>query len=147
MKFNNNEKAILAHFSPGFGGTEIPDWIFKYLENGLGGITLFSSNCPSLDVTRELILKIRAISPNIIISLDEEGGDVTRLFVPEGSPFPTPALLGRCNDLELTESSFKELGKILKSIGVDLNLAPVADVATQSDNPIVAVRSFGNDAD
>ena len=147
MKFNNTEKAILAHFSPGFGGTEIPDWIFKYLENGLGGITLFSSNCPSLDVTRELILKIRAISPNIIISLDEEGGDVTRLFVPEGSPFPTPALLGRCNDLELTESSFKELGKILKSIGVDLNLAPVADVATQSDNPIVAVRSFGNDAE
>jgi len=147
MKFNDTEKAILAHFSPGFGGTEIPDWIFKYLENGLGGITLFSSNCPSLDVARELILKIRAISPNIIISLDEEGGDVTRLFVPEGSPFPTPALLGRCNDLELTESSFRELGKVLKSIGVDLNLAPVADVATQSDNPIVAVRSFGSDAD
>jgi len=62
MKFNDTEKAILAHFSPGFGGTEIPDWIFKYLENGLGGITLFSSNCPSLDVARELILKIRAIS-------------------------------------------------------------------------------------
>lgn len=147
MKFNDTERAILAHFSPGFGGTEIPDWIYKYLENGLGGITLFSSNCPSLDVARELILKIRTISPNIIISLDEEGGDVTRLFVPEGSPFPTPALLGRCNDLELTESSFRQLGKILKSIGVDLNLAPVADVATQIDNPIVAVRSFGNDAD
>jgi hypothetical protein len=49
MKFNDTEKAILAHFSPGFGGTEIPDWILKYLENGLGGITLFSSNCPSLD--------------------------------------------------------------------------------------------------
>ena len=147
MKFNDTERAILAHFSPGFGGTEIPDWIYKYLENGLGGITLFSSNCPSLDVARELILKIRAISPNIIISLDEEGGDVTRLFVPEGSPFPTPALLGRCNDLELTESSFRELGKVLKSVGVDLNLAPVADVATQIDNPIVAVRSFGNDPD
>jgi beta-N-acetylhexosaminidase len=147
MKFNDTQRAILAHFSPGFGGTEIPEWIYKYLENGLGGVTLFSSNCPSLEVARELVLKIKAIAPNIIISLDEEGGDVTRLFVPEGSPFPTPALLGRCNDLKLTESSFRELGRILKSIGVDLNLAPVADVATQSDNPIVAVRSFGSDAD
>jgi beta-N-acetylhexosaminidase len=147
MKFNDTQRAILAHFSPGFGGTEIPDWIYKYLENGLGGVTLFSSNCPSLEVARELILKIKAIAPNIIVSLDEEGGDVTRLFVPEGSPFPTPALLGRCNDLGLTESSFRELGKVLKSIGVDLNLAPVADVATQSNNPIVAVRSFGSDAD
>ncbi|MBM3656414.1 MAG: hypothetical protein FJW91_05625 [Actinobacteria bacterium] len=147
MKFSDTEKAILAHFSPGFGGTEIPEWIYKYLENGLGGITLFSSNCPSLDVARELILKIRAISPRIIISLDEEGGDVTRLFVPEGSPFPTPALLGRCNDLGLTENSFRELGKVLNSIGVNLNLAPVADVSTHSDSPIVGVRSFGGDAD
>ncbi len=145
MKFDELDRAILAHFSPGFGGTEIPDWLYPWLENGLGGLTLFSSNCPSIDQTALLIEKIRAISPNIVISIDEEGGDVTRLFVTEGSPFPTPALLGRCDDLKLTHDSFFELGKILKSIGIDLNLAPVADVSVMTENPIVGVRAFSDD--
>lgn len=145
MKLDEIDKAILAHFSPGFGGTEIPQWLFPWLENGLGGITLFSSNCPSLESTAQLVDEIKAIEPNIIISIDEEGGDVTRLFVPEGSPFPTPALLGRCDNSQLTQNSYFELGKILRAVGVDLNLAPVADVSIEIENPIVGVRSFSPD--
>jgi beta-N-acetylhexosaminidase len=147
MKLSSEEKAILAHFSPGFGGTQIPEWLYPWLENGLGGVTLFSSNCPSLDVTSKLIEELKNISPNLIVSIDEEGGDVTRLFVPEGSPFPTPALLGRCNDVALTENSFFELGKVLRSVGVDLNLAPVADVSVEIESPIVGVRSFSSNFD
>lgn len=145
MSFDALDRAILAHFSPGFGGTEIPEWLIPYLENGLGGVTLFSSNTPNVDQAALLVEKIRSINPDIIVSIDEEGGDVTRLFVPEGSPFPTPALLGRCDDLQLTERSFYELGKVLKSIGIDMNLAPVADVSIEIENPIVGVRSFSND--
>lgn len=136
---------VLAHFSPGFGGTVVPDWLKHWLSEGLGGVTLFSSNCPSLEETAKLIEKIRSYSPDVIISIDEEGGDVTRLFVREGSPFPTPAMLGLCNDLDLTESSYFELGKILRQIGVDLNFAPVADVSTNRENPIVGVRAFSDD--
>lgn len=145
MRLNELDRAILAHFSPGFGGTEIPQWLYPWLENGLGGLTLFSSNCPSLEIAAKLIEEIKAIAPDIIISIDEEGGDVTRLFVPEGSPFATPALLGRCNNQELTQQSYFELGKILRAVGIDLNLAPVADVSVQTENPIVGVRSFGAD--
>lgn len=145
MKFDQLDSAILAHFSPGFGGTEIPEWLIPYLENGLGGVTLFSSNTPNIDQASTLVEQIREINPEIIVSIDEEGGDVTRLFVPEGSPFPTPALLGRCDDVKLTEHSFFELGKVLKSIGVDINLAPVADVSVEVENPIVGVRSFSSD--
>ena len=112
MKFDQLDRAILAHFSPGFGGTEIPDWLMPYLENGLGGITLFSSNTPSIEVATELVEKMKSIAPDLIVSIDEEGGDVTRLYVPEGSPFPTPALLGRCNDVDLTTDSYFELGKV-----------------------------------
>ena len=136
---------VLAHFSPGFGGTKIPDWLKHWLSEGLGGITLFSSNCPSLEETSKLITQIRSYSPNVIISIDEEGGDVTRLFVREGSPYPTPAMLGLCDDLALTETSYFELGKTLHQVGIDLNFAPVADVSTNSLNPIVGVRSFSND--
>ena len=145
MIFDELDRAILSHFSPGFGGTEIPEWLIPYLENNLGGLTLFSSNTPNVDQATSLVEKIRAINSEIVISIDEEGGDVTRLFVPEGSPFPTPALLGRCDELELTERSFFELGKVLKSIGIDMNLAPVADVSIEIENPIVGVRSFSND--
>ena len=147
MKFDQLDRAILAHFSPGFGGIEIPDWLMPYLENGLGGITLFSSNTPSIEVATDLIEKMKSIAPDLIVSIDEEGGDVTRLYVPEGSPFPTPALLGRCNDVDLTTDSYFELGKVLKQIDIDLNLAPVADVSIEVENPIVGVRSFSGDFD
>ena len=48
MKFDELDRAILAHFSPGFGGTEIPSWLGPYLENGLGGITLLVLILPPL---------------------------------------------------------------------------------------------------
>ena len=146
MSVNNKviERAILSHLSPGFGGTRIPDWMKSWLEKGLGGVTLFSSNCPSIEETANLIAELRRYTPHVIISIDEEGGDVTRLFVREGSPFPTPAMLGRSDDLELTMNSYMELGKILKQVGIDLNLAPVADVSVNQLNPIVGVRSFGS---
>lgn len=142
---SNLDYAILAHFSPGFGGTVIPDWLKSWLDKGLGGVTLFSSNCPSLEETAALIAEIRRYSPKVIISIDEEGGDVTRLFVREGSPFPTPAMLGKANDLQLTNDVFFELGKILRQIGVDLNFAPVGDVPVRRENPIVGVRAFSDD--
>ena len=149
MSVNNKviERAILSHLSPGFGGTRIPDWMKSWLEKGLGGVTLFSSNCPSIEETANLIAELRRYTPHVIISIDEEGGDVTRLFVREGSPFPTPAMLGRSDDLELTMNSYMELGKILKQVGIDLNLAPVADVSVNQLNPIVGVRSFGSNFD
>ena len=65
MKFNDTERAILAHFSPGFGGTEIPDWIYRYLENGLGGITLFSSIESQFE-----ILEIDSINRDISASIN-----------------------------------------------------------------------------
>lgn len=145
MKNSELDRAILAHFSPGFGGTDIPDWLKSWLERGLGGITLFSSNCPSLEETARLVQDLRRGSEHLIISIDEEGGDVTRLFVREGSPFPTPAMLGLCNDVKLTEDTYFELGKVLKQLDIDMNLAPVADVAESKENPIVGVRSFGSD--
>ena len=145
MNTLTTDQAILGHFSPGFGGSRIPDWLKPWLENGLGGITLFSTNCPTLEKTAALIAELRSYNSKLIISIDEEGGDVTRLFVREGSPFPSPALLGRCDDLDLTYSSYRNLGTILKDLGVDMSFAPVADVVVEKENPIIGVRSFGSD--
>ena len=146
-RFDLEDQLILSTFSPGFGGTSIPEWIKPWLDNGLGSITLFGSNTPTLESTHQLIQELRSYNQNLVIAIDEEGGDVTRLFVREGSRYPTPALLGKCDDEELTYSSYRSLGTLLRELGVNLSYAPVADVVAVHNNPIVGVRSFGTTAD
>ncbi|MEI6845217.1 MAG: glycoside hydrolase family 3 N-terminal domain-containing protein [Actinomycetes bacterium] len=148
MKINTDIKRdILSTFSPSFGGTTVPDWIKPFLEEGLGSITLFASNTPTFEATGNLIRELRSYAPNLIVAIDEEGGDVTRLFVREGSPYSTPALLGRCDDEALTYHSYLNLGLELSALGVDMSFAPVADVVVARENPILGVRSFGTSAD
>jgi beta-N-acetylhexosaminidase len=146
-RFDLEDQLILSTFSPGFGGTSIPEWIKPWLDNGLGSITLFGSNTPTLESTHQLIQELRSYNEDLVIAIDEEGGDVTRLFVREGSRYPTPALLGKCDDEELTYSSYRSLGTLLRELGVNLSYAPVADVVAVHNNPIVGVRSFGTTAD
>ena len=144
IKFDTEDQLIISTFSPGFGGTSVPEWIKPWLENGLGSVTLFGSNTPNLESTLKLVAELRSFNPNLVIAIDEEGGDVTRLFAHEGSPYPSPALLGRCDDETLTFAFYHSLGKLLKELGIDLTFAPVADVVTFYDNPIVGVRAFGS---
>lgn len=144
---NELKRSILATFSPSFGGTSVPEWLKPSLDDGLGSVTLFASNTPNFESAARLIEELRSYSPNLIIAIDEEGGDVTRLFVREGSPFPTPALLGRCDDEDLTYRSYLGLGQELFKLGIDMSFAPVADVVVARENPIVAVRAFGATAD
>jgi beta-N-acetylhexosaminidase len=141
------DSAILKTFSPGFGGPSIPEWLKPWLENGLGSVTLFASNTPNFETTQNLIAELRSYNPEILIAIDEEGGDVTRLFVREGSKYPTPALLGQCDDEDLTYRSYNSMGAVLRDLGIDITYAPVADVVAVENNPIVGVRSFGMNTD
>ena len=145
--FTDIDRLILSTFSPGFGGAVVPEWIKPWLVNGLGSVTLFASNTPNFETASNLISEIRSYNPDVLIAIDEEGGDVTRLFVREGSRYPTPALLGQCDDEDLTFRSYSSMGAILKSLGVDITYAPVADVVAYENNPIVGVRSFGMSSD
>ena len=83
--FTDIDRLILSTFSPGFGGAVVPEWIKPWLENGLGSVTLFASNTPNFETASNLISEIRSYNPAVLIAIDEEGGDVTRLFVREGS--------------------------------------------------------------
>ena len=146
-RFDALDRAIISTFSPGFGGTDIPEWIKPLLDNGLGSITLFGSNTPTLESTHTLIQELRSYNPDLVIAIDEEGGDVTRLFVREGSRYPTPALLGKCDDDQLTYASYFSLGNLLRELDINLTYAPVADVVAVHNNPIVGVRSFGTNSE
>ena len=145
--FTAIDRTILSTFSPGFGGAAVPEWIKPWLENGLGSVTLFASNTPSFEAAANLIKDLRSYNPEVLIAIDEEGGDVTRLFVREGSRYSTPALLGQCDDENLTYRSYNSMGSVLRELGIDITYAPVADVVAFENNPIVGVRSFGMSTD
>ncbi|MFT4028529.1 MAG: glycoside hydrolase family 3 N-terminal domain-containing protein [Protaetiibacter sp.] len=132
---------------PGFTGTQLPSWLVARLRGGLGGVCLFAENIASPAQLRELTATIREANPLALIAIDEEGGEVSRLHAATGSPYPGNAVLGRIDDLELTASVGAAVAAELRAAGVNLNLAPDADINSDPDNPVIGVRSFGADAE
>ncbi|QEO09328.1 glycoside hydrolase family 3 N-terminal domain-containing protein [Protaetiibacter larvae] len=130
---------------PGFVGTELPPWLEARLRRGLAGVCLFAANIVSPDQLRALTAAIRAANPHALIAIDEEGGDVSRLYAATGSPFPGNAVLGRLDDASLTASVGAAVARELRAAGVNLNFAPDVDINSNPDNPVIGVRSFGTD--
>ncbi len=129
---------------PSFAGPERPEWVRPWLEEGLGGVCLFASNVRDPEQLAALTASLREDAPGLLVALDEEGGDVTRLEVVHGSSFPSALGLGVVDDVELTEAVAAAIAAELAAVGVNLNLAPVADVNTNPDNPVIGIRSFGS---
>jgi beta-N-acetylhexosaminidase len=137
---------LLETLLPGFAGTVLPSWLGA-AQGGLGGVCLFAENISSPAQLRALTDSITAANPYAIIAVDEEGGDVTRLYAEAGAPFPGNAVLGRLDDVDTTSDTAAAIGWSLRRAGCTVNFAPCVDVNSQSDNPVIGVRSFGSDAD
>jgi len=135
----------LAVLMPGFEGTTLPAWVERRLREGMGGVCLFGTNVESPEQLRTLTDAIHAANPRAIVSIDEEGGDVSRLYQHAGSPFPGKAVLGRLDDASATQAVAARVGAELRAVGVDLTLAPDVDVNSNPRNPVIGVRSFGTD--
>ncbi|MER6267448.1 glycoside hydrolase family 3 protein [Streptomyces sp. NPDC001797] len=131
---------------PGFVGTEAPDWVLREIGDGLASVVLFSRNIVTPEQVARLTGQLRAENPELIIAIDEEAGDVTRIESATGSTRPGNFALGTVDDTELTEAVAADLGRQLRTAGVSLDYAPSADVNSNPDNPIIGVRSFGVDA-
>ncbi|MEV4970222.1 glycoside hydrolase family 3 protein [Streptomyces scopuliridis] len=133
----------LAVLQPGFLGTTAPDWLLRRLGEGLSSVGLFGRNIASPEQLAALTERLRAERDDVLVAIDEEGGDVTRLEVRHGSSFPGNYALGAVDDVDLTRAVARELGRRLAECGVNLNWAPSADVNSNQDNPVIGVRSFG----
>ncbi|GAA3562523.1 glycoside hydrolase family 3 N-terminal domain-containing protein [Amycolatopsis ultiminotia] len=130
---------------PGFAGTTAPDWLRRRLSGGLGGVILFGRNVVDDEQVATLTSALRAERDDVVVGIDEEGGDVTRLDVATGSFVPGPLALGAAGDPELTTSVAAALGERLAACGVTVNLAPCADLTLAAEDPIIGVRAFGSD--
>jgi beta-N-acetylhexosaminidase len=140
-----------AVLQPGFVNDDsgrVPDWVRRALtEDGLGGVAYYGRNIAATpERTGELSAALRAENPHVLVAVDEEGGDVTRLDVATGSAFPGNYALGHVDDPELTETVARQIGRSLWRAGINLNYAPDADLNTNPDNPVIGTRSFGSDA-
>ena len=134
-----------AVLQPGFVGTTPPDWVRRWLADGLGGVVLFARNVVDHEQVAALTAVLRAERPDVLVAIDEEGGDVTRIESRRGSSRPGNLALGAIDDIDLTEAVARDLGAELAALGISLDYAPDADVNANPDNPVIGVRSFGAD--
>ncbi|MFI8948601.1 glycoside hydrolase family 3 protein [Streptomyces sp. NPDC053750] len=137
----------LTVLQPGFTGTTAPDWLLRRLGEGLASVGLFGRNIAAPEQVAALTAQLRAEREDVLVAIDEEGGDVTRLEVRTGSSFPGNLALGAVDDVGLTREVAAELGRRLAACGVNFNWAPSADVNSNPDNPVIGVRAFGAGTD
>jgi beta-N-acetylhexosaminidase len=134
-----------AVLQPGFEGIQPPDWLRRRLADGLGGVALFARNIAEPVQVATLTAALRAENPDVIVAIDEEAGDVTRLYARVGSPWPGNLALGVIDDPDLTGRVAYQLGLDLARAGITLNYAPDADVNSDANNPVIGARAFGAD--
>jgi beta-N-acetylhexosaminidase len=130
-------------FTVGFHGKAVSAELSDLLARGVGSVVLFSRNVgePAEVVELTNAIKRRAARP-IPIALDQEGGKVARLR--RGfTELPAMRALGEIGSAPLTRELGALIGRELRAVGFDLNYAPVLDIDTNPDNPVIGSRSFG----
>ena len=132
----------------GFGGTSVNDEIRLWLDDRkVGGAVLFSRNIVDLAQTAQLTRGIAELNTGIpaFIALDQEGGNVVR--VKDGATvLPGNMTLGATRSPMLAMVSGQSMGIDLRRLGFNMNLAPVLDINSNPRNPVIGVRSFGEEA-
>ncbi|MGD9106325.1 MAG: glycoside hydrolase family 3 N-terminal domain-containing protein, partial [Desulfobacterales bacterium] len=143
----SDEQSAGQRLMVGFDGTELnPDLKFLIKTLHVGGIILFTRNLINPDQIKRLCSSIQEYArscgqPPLFISIDQEGGKVARLNKPF-TQFPgNPKMKGPEDAIHFARVTAAELTEI----GVNMNLAPVLDVAPQSINSVQASRVFGHD--
>ena len=128
----------------GFEGTTLSAEIARELRDlELAGVVLFARNTHTAAQTRGLTDGLRASLESPLIAIDQEGGRVMRLR--EGvAPVPPMREIGAAADAAQAERAGSELGAGLRSAGVNVNFAPVLDLALLETNRVIGDRSFGS---
>ena len=130
----------------GIEGTEATDETVAFLRAiHAGGVILYARNVESVEQTKRLIADLRAaLDRPFFAAIDHEGGLVVR-FKRGVTLFPGNSALGAAAKPNEAERVGRVMGEELRSVGFDVNLAPVLDVLTPAYNPGITIRSFGDD--
>ncbi len=134
----------------GFHGTTLSEE-FKSLirEYQIGNVILFLRNVESAEQLRALCGEIQSLILEVtgypaFIVIDQEGGMVTRLPT-DAVTVPGAMAISATEDLENARKAAEITIRQLHGLGVNFNMAPVLDVNTNPANPVIGVRSIGDD--
>lgn len=121
---------------------EIETLVKKY---HIGGVILFRENVVDTAQTVRLVHDYQQAAEKfgLLVTIDQEGGIVTRLQ--QGTDTPGNMALGAARSTELAYQVGSVIGRELAALGINTNFAPVMDVNNNPDNPVIGVRSFGED--
>ena len=117
----------------------------------VGGVILFAENIKTIPQTSNLIddLQKTSVIP-LFIAVDEEGGMVSRITKsPEmhATVFPNNSVIGKTKDPDIARQVASAIAREISSLGFNMNFAPVADINTNPENPVIGPRSYGNNAE
>ena len=130
------------------GTTITPEMRSLAREFQLGGVTLFKRNIEAPEQVAELSDDLQSLSSELPlwVAVDQEGGRVARLRAPF-TEWPPMATLGRAGDEMLAYRFASALATELRAVGITLDYAPVLDIHTNPNNPIIGDRALAEDAD
>ncbi|MCM2323540.1 MAG: beta-N-acetylhexosaminidase [Oligoflexia bacterium] len=112
----------------------------------IGGVILFAHNYESPGQVAELINQVQECRNDLPlwISVDHEGGKVQR-FRKGFTKVPEAATIGASDSPKLAFELSEMVARELRAVGINLNFAPIADIATNPKNPVIGNRAYGTD--
>ncbi len=131
----------------GFEETEVtPDlraWMQEYRP---GGVILFSRNLINAEQIAKLTNDLQTLAGDVplLIAIDQEGGRVSRL-PSDFTIFPPAATVALAGSIDLAYQAAAVTAQELRSVGINMNMAPVLDIHTNPANPIIGNRAFGTE--
>ncbi len=144
------KQKILQMFIVGFNGQ---NYAFnrnftELLKQGLGGIIFFTHNISTEKQFKELISNLSKDAPvPMFYSIDQEGGRVERTEKIHGGKKYLSAQQAFEMGISYLQNQTKEIALELKSYGINMNFAPVLDVNTTEENPVIGERAFSANVD
>ena len=148
----SNEEKIAQMIMPSFrkqSGVDINENNIKDILStyNFAGVILFAENTPDVESTMRFVDLLQNANKNnktrLLISIDQEGGYVTRLGI--GTNMPGNMALAATNDTAYAYNCAKTIAKELKALGINTNFSPVVDVNSNPNNPVIGLRSFSDD--
>ncbi len=146
-------RRVGQRFMVGFEGWA-PSADVKHLirDFGVGHVILFARNVDRPEQVAELVRELQEIARDaghdrpLLVAVDQEGGRVARLREP-WTVWPPLRALGRFGSEETARRMGRALAHELSTCGIRCDFAPVMDVDTNPQNPVIGDRSFGDDPD
>lgn len=159
--FSPNKRGVVQYFISanlsqlfivGFHGL-VPDDNIKLLiqKHTIGAVILFARNVDNasqlLDLTNSLqrLAREAGHEQGLFIAIDQENGLVTRIKSPVAVQLPGAMTLAATGNVENAYRVAAATAEMLKSFGINMNYAPIADVNSEPKNPVIGVRSFSDD--